>query len=82
MQSCPETSRTNPVKAIRLKCIDCSGGHIREVERCPVKDCALYPFRHGKNPFRSKRELTEEQKEIMATRLAKAREKRGAEYAE
>ena len=70
---CPETSHTNPVKAIRLKYVDCSGGSKREVERCQVKDCALYPFRMGKNPFRQTRELSEDQKAAMAERLAKAR---------
>ena len=70
---CPETSNTNPVKAIRMKCLDCSGGSRNEAERCQVKDCALYPFRMGKNPFRAVRELTDEQKQEMAERLAKAR---------
>lgn len=31
--------------AIRAKCLDCSGGSRREVERCKIKDCAIYPFR-------------------------------------
>jgi len=70
---CPETSNTNPVKAIRMKCLDCSGGSRTEAERCQIKDCALYPFRLGKNPFRSHREMSEEQKKAAAERLAKAR---------
>ena len=74
---CPETSNTNPVKAIRMKCIDCSGGSRREAERCQVKGCALYPFRMGRNPFRSRREMSEEQKAAAAERLAKARASRG-----
>lgn len=71
---CPETSRVNPVKAIRLKCLDCSGGSSGEVEKCPITNCPLYPFRFGKNPFRTKRELTEEQKEILLEKLKKGRE--------
>ena len=39
------------VKAIREKCIDCSGGSPGEVRRCPVKQCALWPYRMGTNPF-------------------------------
>lgn len=74
---CPETSNPNPVKAIRLKCIDCSGGHVREVERCAIKDCPIYPFRLGKNPFRTKRELSDEEKERLKAQLAKGREKKG-----
>ena len=34
-------------KAIRAKCIDCSGGNTAEVRNCPIKKCALYPFRMG-----------------------------------
>jgi hypothetical protein len=39
------------VKAIREKCIDCSGGSPGEVRRCTVKQCALWPYRMGSNPF-------------------------------
>lgn len=67
----------NPVKAIRKFCLDCLGGSYREVERCTATDCALYPFRMGKNPFRAKREMTEEQRAAAAERLRKARENRG-----
>ena len=74
---CPETSHTNPVKAIRMKCLDCSGGSRTEAERCQVKDCALYPFRMGRNPFRAVRELSEEQRAAAVERLAKARAARG-----
>lgn len=66
---------TNPVKAIRAKCLDCSGT-TNEVKECPVTKCPLYPFRFGKNPYRTKRELTEEQKAKMAERLSKARQNR------
>ena len=41
-----------PLKSIRLKCLDCSGGLRKEVKLCPIKDCPLYPFRMGKNPNR------------------------------
>lgn len=60
-----------PLKAIRLKCLDCCCGSSYEVEQCPCEDCTLYPFRFGKNPFRKKRELTEEQRKELAERLAK-----------
>ena len=69
----PETSNTNPVRAIRMKCVDCSGGSRTEAERCTVKTCALYPFRMGRNPFRAVREMTDEQRQAAAERLAKAR---------
>ena len=65
---------TNPVKAIRAYCLSCVCGSSTEVDRCPIEECPLYPFRYGRNPFRTKRELTEEQKTAMAERLKKARD--------
>lgn len=41
-------------KAIRLKCLDCSGGSPKNVTLCPVKDCPLWPYRFG-YPETSKR---------------------------
>ena len=64
-----EKKLTNPVKAIRAKCLDCCCGQQKEVELCTNTRCALYPFRFGKNPYRSKRELTAEQKAAMAERM-------------
>ena len=63
----------NPVKAIRQYCINCSGGFQNEVKICPIKNCELYPFRMGKNPYRTKRELTAEQREAAISRLRSAR---------
>lgn len=65
--------KTNPVKAIREKCRDCCNGSITEIDACTVSQCQLHPFRFGKNPFRTKRELTDEQKKAAAVRLANAR---------
>ena len=65
---------TNPVKVIRLKCLDCCCNMTKEVELCPCEDCPLWPFRMGKNPYRKKRELTEEQKQEFAKRMEKVRE--------
>jgi hypothetical protein len=42
----------SPLRAIRAKCLDCSGGNKAEVRRCVVTQCALYPFRLGRNPNR------------------------------
>jgi len=58
-----------PKKAIRKKCIDCSGGSLREVRLCWATECPLYPFRMGKNPFRKKRQLSEREKKALASRL-------------
>ena len=67
---------TNPVKAIREKCLDCCAGQIAEVKVCPSESCALHPFRFGKNPYRTKREMSEEQRAAAAERLREAREKK------
>jgi hypothetical protein len=41
-----------PLKAIRLKCLDCTGGSPKEVKACdPTFDhCTLWLFRFGTNP--------------------------------
>lgn len=62
-----------PLKAIRRKCLDCCAGSSHEVGLCPVGDCALHPYRLGKNPSRKGRKLTEEERTAAAARLAKAR---------
>ena len=66
------------LKAIRAKCMDCCAGHTQLVAECHIESCALHPFRMGKNPFRAKREMTDEQREAAADRLRRARESRAA----
>ena len=72
MESSP--SITNPVKAIRAFCLDCCGGSAGFIKDCSAPNCALYTFRLGKNPYRAKRELTDDQREKLRDRLQKARE--------
>lgn len=67
-----------PIKAIRAKCIDCSGDSAAEVRACDLEDCPLHPYRMGRNPNCKGRELTEEQKAVCAERLAKARKAKQA----
>lgn len=43
--------KTPPMKIIRAKCIDCSGGSESEVRKCVAYDCVLWPYRMGKNVF-------------------------------
>lgn len=66
----------NPVKAIRAKCLDCCCGQPNEVRLCTIERCPLHPFRFGTNPYRAKREYTEEQRAEMAMRLKNARYQR------
>ena len=77
-----ENQITNPVKAIRAKCLDCCYGSSKEVALCTAEKCPLYPFRFGRNPYRQKRELTEEQIAAARERFAKAREAKQAQKAE
>lgn len=64
---------TNPVKVLRLKCLDCCCGSAKEVALCPAEDCPLWPWRFGRNPYRKKRELSAEESAAIAERLAQAR---------
>ena len=43
---------TSPLKAIRLKCLDCSGNNPYEVTECPIDTCPLFEYRSGHNPKR------------------------------
>ena len=61
----------SPLKAIRLKCMECSNYSAYEVKHCPIQDCNLYAFRLGKNPNIKKRMLTPEQRETLADRFKK-----------
>ena len=67
---------TNPVKAIRKYCLECCRFNPNEVKLCPVENCQLHPFRFGKNPYRTARVMTEEQKAAAIARLAEARERK------
>ena len=44
----------NPMTAVRARCIQCTNGQVSEVKLCPSTECALHPFRMGKNPFNLK----------------------------
>ena len=68
-----ENTITNPVKAIKAKCLDCCCGQPAEVKECPVISCALHPFRLGKNPYRTKRTMSEEQRAAAAERFRNIR---------
>lgn len=43
------------LRQIRLKCIDCCGGELREIKHCTRAACALYPFRMGHDPSPTRR---------------------------
>ena len=39
-----------PMKAIRLKCLDCVCHQEKLIRECTITACALYPYRMGKYP--------------------------------
>ena len=43
----------SPLKAIRTKCYDCSYFQLNEIRLCEAVNCALWPFRAGKHPWRA-----------------------------
>lgn len=65
-----EEKRISPLKAIRLKCLECSCGSSYEVKLCTVTKCAMYPFRDGHNPF-TKKDYTPEVRAALVARLVK-----------
>lgn len=43
-------AKLTPMKAIRKKCLECSGGSAKEVRECKVRTCALFAYRSGEKP--------------------------------
>jgi hypothetical protein len=46
-------SAMSPLKALRLRCIDCYGGSLKSVRGCTSTDCPSWPFRMGRKPWRA-----------------------------
>jgi hypothetical protein len=46
----PRKKILTPLRAIRAKCLDCSGYDKEEVDACELRDCPLYTFRTGVDP--------------------------------
>ena len=42
-----------PLRAMRVKCLECCCNNSAEVRRCHMTDCPLWPFRMGRNPNRA-----------------------------
>jgi hypothetical protein len=62
-------SAQNPLKALRARCLDCCVGDASEVRKCVAIDCPSWAFRMGKNPFRKKMVLSEEERQRRAALL-------------
>ena len=66
---------TSVLKAVKKHCLDCCAYQRDEVKLCPSTRCTLWPFRFGKNPYRKKKEYTEEQLEALRKRMSAGRNK-------
>ena len=42
-----------PIKAIRKKCLDCTCGSVKEIRKCSIIECDLYPYRFGRRPTKA-----------------------------
>ena len=57
--------RLSRTKAIRMKCLDCSGDNMAEVRKCPATNCPLWRYRMGREendefkPVREKRKKSD-----------------------
>lgn len=45
--------KITPLRAIRLKCLDCCVGSANEVKLCGAVNCPLFEWRFGKYPKKS-----------------------------
>ena len=44
-------ARVSPLRALRMKCLDCCNDSAQEVRLCTAVGCPNWPFRMGKNPW-------------------------------
>ena len=50
----------SPMKALRLRCLDCCADQPSEVRLCTAVKCPSWPFRMGTNPWRTPSEARRE----------------------
>lgn len=72
-----KSKKMTPLSQIHNFCIGCMGDQPRLVKDCTTKSCPLWLYRTGHNT-NSKRTMTEEQRQMAAERLKKAREAKNA----
>ena len=73
-----KSKKMTPLSQIHNFCVGCMGDQPRLVKDCTTKSCPLWPYRTGHNT-NSKRTMTEEQRQMAAERLKKAREAKKGE---
>lgn len=65
-------------KALRLRCLDCCCGVAREVSLCPATKCPAWPFRLGKSPWKSRKQISDGQRVALTEGRQKSLAKRPA----
>ena len=65
-------TKSELLKLVRAKCLDCCCDQPGEVALCPIERCPLYSVRLGKDP--NPRKLSDEELERRKEVLAKARQ--------
>lgn len=53
------TTKSELLKVVRTKCLECSVHQPSEVRNCHLQDCSLWRFRFGKDPNPAKRGFAE-----------------------
>ena len=71
-----EDEPLRPLKAIRMKRLDCCCGSSQQVKACGIVDCTLWPYRLCRKLNRTSRVLTDEQRERLRKARAKAAQNR------
>lgn len=66
------TTKAELLKFIRQKCLNCVCYQAREVELCPTESCPLWPYRMGKDPYKTPRALSEAQQQVLSAAREKA----------
>ena len=69
------TTKATLLKTIRARCMDCCGYQPDEVKLCPAEDCPLWPFRLGKDPYKTPRQLSPAQRDVLSKMNARRGEK-------
>jgi hypothetical protein len=61
-------ARVSPLRALRLKCLDCCNDSAQEVRLCTAVDCPSWPYRMGRKPWLAP--LDEDERASRLARLA------------
>ena len=61
------------LQAIKKFCFECSGKSNKELANCSAIKCPLHIYRNGKDPNKAKKNLTDEQRNLLAEHMKAVR---------